>query len=143
MKFKKKLYLDIDGVLLTNKNTKPADDSSLFIEYIVDKFDCFWLTTHCKGDIGNTMKYMARYFDEKTLKVLTEIKATNWTNLKTEAIDFSHEFVWIEDYPFNSEKEVLLSYNRLDSLVLVDLNNRNELRRVIDLFDTNSLLKVK
>src|SRR5690349_1793851 len=99
MNLKKKLYLDIDGVLLTNKHTKVADDSSLFIIYIVDKFDCFWLTTHCKGDAGNAIKYLAGYFDEKTLKVLTEIKATNWTTLKTEAIDFSHEFVWIEDYP--------------------------------------------
>jgi hypothetical protein len=136
MNLKKKLYLDIDGVLLTNKHTKPADDSSLFIEYIVDKFDCFWLTTHCKGDAENAIKYLAGYFDEKILKVLTEIKATNWTTLKTEAIVFSHEFVWIEDYPFKSEKEVLLSYNRLGSLVLVDLNNRNELRRVIEILDT-------
>jgi hypothetical protein len=135
MNLKKTLYLDIDGVLLTNKHTKPADYSSLFIKYIVDKFDCLWLTTHCKGDAGNAIKYLARYFDEKTLKVLTEIKATNWTTLKTEAIDFSQDFIWIDDYPFNSEKEVLLSYNRLDSLVLVDLNNRNELRRVIDLLD--------
>jgi hypothetical protein len=135
MNIKKKLYLDIDGVLLMNKQTKPADDSNLFIEYIVGKFDCFWLTTHCKGDAGNAIKYLAEYFDEKILKILTEIKATNWTTLKTEAIDFSHEFVWIEDYPFNSEKEVLLSYNQLDSLVLVDLNNINELRRVIDLLD--------
>lgn len=135
MNLKKKLYLDIDGVLLTNKHTKPADYSSLFIKYIVEKFDCYWLTTHCKGDPENAIKYLARYYDEKTLKVLTEIKATNWITLKTEAIDFSHDFVWIEDYPFNSEKEVLMSYNRLDNLVLVDRNNREELIRVIDLLD--------
>ena len=128
---KKRLYLDIDGVLLTVKQTIPADHSTAFIEFITERFDCFWLTTHCKGDAQNAINYLSRYFDDRTIQLLHQVKPTNWETLKTEAIDFSHDFFWLEDYPFNSEKEVLIKNNRLASLILVDLNTTNELRRVI------------
>src|SRR5687767_5622444 len=114
MKLLKKIYLDIDGVLLTTKQTKPADASSTFIKFLIENFECYWLTTHCKGDARNAINYLTRYFDEPVLNMLRQVKSTNWTTLKTEAIDFSHDFIWIEDYPFESEKKVLLSYDRLD-----------------------------
>jgi hypothetical protein len=132
MNLKKKLYLDIDGVLLTIKHTRPASCSGAFIEYILSHFDCHWLTTHCKGDVRNVINYLSGYFDKETLAKLSQVKATNWTTLKTEAIDFTNEFYWIEDYPFNSEKEVLIANNCLHRLVLVDLNNKDDLMRVLE-----------
>ena len=47
-----KLYLDIDGVLLHPKEDKAAEHAAELIEYITSEFDCYWLTTHCKGDSG-------------------------------------------------------------------------------------------
>lgn len=135
MNFRKRIYLDIDGVLLTVKQTKPADHSAAFIEYVIKKFECYWLTTHCKGDAGNAIRYLSRYFDQPTLHLLKQVQPTNWETLKTEAIDFAFDFFWLEDYPFNSEKEVLKANNRLGSLILVDLNNINELKRIITLLD--------
>ena len=135
MTLRKRLYLDIDGVLLTIKQTKPADHSVELIKYVVENFDCYWLTTHCKGDARNAIRYLTPYFDVQTLQLLNHIKPTNWDTLKTEAIDFSHEFFWLEDYPFNSEKEVLSNHNRIDSLILVDLNNRDELNRIVNILD--------
>ena len=132
---KKRLYLDIDGVLLTVKQTKPADHSATFIEFIVDNFDCYWLTTHCRGDANNAIRYLTSYFDDQTLQLLNKVKPTNWETLKTEAIDFSHDFFWLEDYPFNAEKEVLSKYNQLQSLILVDLNNKDELKRIVNILD--------
>jgi hypothetical protein len=137
MASKKRLYLDIDGVLLTLKRTKPADHSIAFIEFITATFDCYWLTTHCKGDAKNAIKYLTTYFDEQTLQLLNQVKPTNWDTLKTEAIDFTHNFFWLEDYPFNAEKEVLIKNSRLASLILVDLNTTDELRRVIDVLRIN------
>jgi len=134
---KKRLYLDIDGVLLTVKQTRPADHSTAFIEFITGKFDCYWLTTHCKGDARNAIKYLTPYFDEQTLQLLNQVKPANWETLKTEAIDFSHDFFWLEDYPFNAEKEVLIKNNRLASLVVVDRNTKDELRRVINVLSNN------
>ena len=47
----KKLYIDIDGVLLTIKNTQQPPFAIEFIDFITSIFDCYWLTTHCKtGD---------------------------------------------------------------------------------------------
>jgi hypothetical protein len=137
MPAKKRLYLDIDGVLLTVKQTKPADHSIAFIEFITGAFDCYWLTTHCKGDAKNAISYLTRYFNEQTLQLLHQVKPTSWETLKTEAIDFTHDFFWLEDYPFNSEKEVLIKNNRLASLVVVDLNTTDELRRIIDVLSNN------
>jgi hypothetical protein len=133
MKLKKRLYLDVDGVLLTLKQTKPANHSIAFIEFITKTFECYWLTTHCKGDAHNAIRYLTPYFDEQTLQLLNQVKPTNWDTLKTEAIDFSHDFFWIEDYPFNAEKEVLAKYGRLENLILVDLNNKDELKRIVSL----------
>ena len=137
MSAKKRLYLDIDGVLLTVKQTKPADHSIAFIEFITASFDCYWLTTHCKGDAKNAISYVTRYFNEQTLQLLHQVKPTDWETLKTEAIDFTHDFFWLEDYPFNSEKEVLIKNNSLASLVVVDLNTTDELRRVINVLSNN------
>jgi hypothetical protein len=44
-----KLYLDIDGVLLDYDSGGIANGAVELLEYITKEFDCYWLTTHCKG----------------------------------------------------------------------------------------------
>jgi len=136
----KKLYLDIDGVLLTKRNTSAADNSKEFIDFVIHHFDCYWLTTHCKGNSGTTIQHLAKFFDEKTLEKLSKIKATNWTTLKTESIDFSSDFFWIDDYAFEAEKNVLSANSSLSRLIIVDLNRKDELKRVMNIL-LRSLLK--
>lgn len=134
-KFKivKKLYVDIDGVLLTVKNTEIAEFSIPFIHFITQHFDCYWLTTHCKGINKIALAYLSSYFDPETISVLASIKATNWKTLKTEAIDFSSDFYWIDDYPLQAEIEVLKKYDVANKLIIANLNNRGELYRIIDI----------
>lgn len=127
---KKKLYLDIDGVLLTCKRTAPADGAIEFIAYVVNTFDCYWLTTHCKGGVNKAVHYLAAYFDNPTLQLLAQVKPAYWDALKTEAIDFTLDFVWLEDYPFEAERAVLVLNNCPENLIVVDLNNKDELKRV-------------
>jgi len=127
----KKLYLDIDGVLLTQKQTAPASNVHQFINFITNNFDCYWLTTHCKGNYQTALKYLENYFDKKTLTQLETIKPTNWTTLKTEAIDFTSDFFWLEDFPFQAEVNILDSKNKRDKLITVDLNKSDELLRLI------------
>ena len=121
-----RIYLDIDGVLLTSKNTKAGLNSEYFIDFLVNSFDCFWLTTHCKGDLKPTIKYIEPFFDYTTVESLKQIKATNWNTLKTEAIDFNSDFYWLDDNPFKSEIKVLEDFGLKDRLVIVDLNRNNE-----------------
>ena len=50
---------------------------------------------------------------------------------KTEAIDMSEQFVWLDDRPFLAEIEILKIHNCENKLIIVDLNNPNELKRII------------
>ena len=117
---KTKLYIDIDGVLLKNREDKAVEGISSFIRFIVSNFDCYWLTTHCKGDAQTAMEYLSEYLTYEDLKLLQKVKATDWNTLKTEAIDFTSDFYWIDDYAMNAEKEILQMKGKLDSLILVE-----------------------
>ena len=131
----KNLYLDIDGVILTQKNTKPSENSKELIEFIINNFNCFWLTTHCKGETETTINYLSNFFDKKTIQLLTKIQSTNWTTLKTEAIDFNSDFIWLDDYPFNAEKEILRLNFSQENLIEVNLLREKELLNVIEKLD--------
>ena len=50
--------------------------------------------------------------------------------LKTEAVDFNSEFIWLDDFPFEAEKKVLNKYNRIDALIVVDLKRESELKEL-------------
>jgi len=130
---RKKIYIDIDGVLLTTKKKSIAEHSVEFINYVVDNFDCYWLTTHCKEDSSSAIKYLSMFFDEQILIKIASIKATNWTTLKTEGIDFSSDFYWVDDCPFNAELKTLEKNNCAEKLIVADLNNYNELKRIINM----------
>jgi len=129
----KKLYIDIDGIILSTRPTKAANFAVPFIHYIIENFDCYWLTSQCKGDTGNTLKYLKKYFDEDTMSLLKKIKPTNWKNLKTEAIDFTSDFLWIEDNPMEDEKAVLKASSATDRLLLLEENNPDALLLLISI----------
>ena len=126
------LYLDIDGVLLNYDSNTRADCSIELIDYITNEFDCYWLTTHCKGDATPAIEYLSNYFPAETIEKLKTIKPTYWEDLKTEGINFDKNFIWLDDYPFQAELSVLEHLGVSDSLYKVDLKNRNELLTVID-----------
>ena len=129
----KKLYLDIDGVILTTKRTKPADFAIPFIDFATNHYDCYWLTTHCKGNTSIPLAYLAEHFDKATIGKLQKIKPTNWSTLKTEAIDFLSDFIWLDDNPFASEINILTAHLAKDKLIIVDLNKPDELKRVLEI----------
>jgi hypothetical protein len=123
-----KLYLDIDGVLLTAKHTRAADGVEEFVDFVTTHFECYWLTTHCKGESRTALKYLAQFMQPETIKKLEDaVRPTNWDALKTEAIDFKSDFCWLDDNPFQSELARLQAEGVSNRLVLVDLNHVNEL----------------
>lgn len=124
-----KIYIDIDGVLL-KKNLIIPDYAEEFISFLTINFDCYWLTTHCRGGNNAAIDYLSKYYDEETMEHLAIIKKTDWTSLKTEAIDLRSAFIWLDDYPFESEKRVLKAHHQNNALIIVDLNRKNELIRI-------------
>lgn len=124
----KKLYLDIDGILLMNRNPRAADGAIELIDLILSRFDCYWLTTHCRENSStNALRRLALYFPESVIEKLKQIKSTQWNTLKTEAIDFNSDFCWLDDYVLEAEKKELERHKCLNNLLLVDLKNDNDL----------------
>lgn len=121
------IYLDIDGVLL-NHGAK-AEGADEFLEFVTRNFEAFWLTTHCKGNADVPFRLLRdRGFD---INWILRIKPTNWDVLKTDAIDFSKPFLWLEDSPLASEQAALIAAGKEDCLVLVDLNKKPGMLREI------------
>lgn len=129
----RKLYIDIDGVLITAKNPVAPVGIDYFIQFITSNFNCYWLTTHCKGDSTHCLNYLKDYLSERSISALSQVKPTNWDSLKTEAINFEEPFFWLDDYIFSMEKKIIEQVGRIDSLILVDLRQKNELSRIINI----------
>ncbi|MBQ7812058.1 MAG: hypothetical protein IJZ70_06595 [Bacteroidales bacterium] len=127
-----KLYLDIDGVLLNYGGDSIAKHSIEFIDYVTNEFDCYWLTTHCKGDSTPAIEYLSIYFPQETIEKLKRIKPTYREDLKTEGIDFDSNFIWLDDYPFQAEIAVLGNFGASESLYRVNLANEDELHKVME-----------
>ena len=138
--FKRKLYLDVDGVLLTTKNTRAADGAEEFIDYALSNYDCYWLTSHCRdGNSEQVLGLLAQYFPDDVMDKLTKIKPTKWETLKTEGIDLESDFYWLDDYAFEEEKKILDLHCRHYSLILVNLDNENELLEKIRFIENQKL----
>ncbi len=129
----KKIYIDIDGVLLTSRHTQPAPGAVQLIEHVTKHFDCYWLTSYCKGDNRPVLDLLSAYFDKETMNKFESVKATNWRTLKTDAIDLHSDFYWLDDHPMSAEIQLLREHGRLDSLIVVDLKREDELKRIIEL----------
>lgn len=117
------IYLDIDGVLLT-KQGEPASHLQEFLEYVTQNHTPYWLTTHCNGDPTFAVEHLKRKLPSELHQYLELIRPTNWDVLKTDGIDFTQDFRWLEDSVMQSEQEVLRKHNVLHKLILVDLKSR-------------------
>ena len=127
-----RIYIDIDGVLLDYHSGTYAKGAVELIEYVTREFDCYWLTTHCKGDSAPAVDYLSEYFPPEVIRQIQKIKPTYWEDLKTEGIDFDSNFIWLDDYPFQAEMDVLNNFGVSDSLLKVNLNNEGELLRILE-----------
>lgn len=133
----KKLYIDIDGVLLTIKNTQRPQYAVEFIDYITSAFDCYWLTSHCKeGDTKHLIQYLSQYYGTRTIEKLRKIKPTSWKNAKVEAIFMLSDFYWLDDFVFDFEKRILKGFYKIDRLIEVNLNYENELKHIKELLES-------
>ena len=117
-----KMYLDIDGVLLgTHKgSTELAYGASEFLLYAAENFDCYWLTTHCKGDVDAPMEYLRKYVDRDTFEVLKRVKATHFDVFKTEALSPEDDFLWIDDQLLRTEQDWLESNSIRSSWIQIN-----------------------
>ncbi|MBE3143473.1 MAG: hypothetical protein IMZ61_06045 [Planctomycetes bacterium] len=125
-----KVYIDIDGVLLRNGKNGPEliPRFRRVIRYLCANFDCYWLTTHVRHGSGRAgaIAKLTPYLKKSRIDpaILDSIKPTEWETLKTEAIDFSRPFIWLDDDPLPTERRILQEKGCADSLVDIDWRKR-------------------
>lgn len=120
------IYLDIDGVLLhdsLDQRGVPANHSEELIKFLVDNFQVYWLTTHCHGGGNNAPEYLKNRFPNLGTYI-EKIKPTDWGSWKTDAIDFGHDFRWLDDDVYKPELDKLTAHNSLDKLIKVNLREK-------------------
>ncbi len=133
----KNIYLDIDGTLISdglNDFGKPAPYLKEFLQALNDSdYDVYWLTTHCHdGDLTHLQEYLQRFLPEDVYAFTTDYKPTVWDKHKTESIDFSKDFVWLDDDASLQEREVLYTHNAEHKLIEIDLReNKYQLKDII------------
>ena len=132
----KKIYIDVDGVLLTTSNIRAAKGAVDLLYFVLQNFDCYWLTTHCHdNDTTQVISYLSQFFYPSVVEKFKAIKPAAWNTLKTEGIDFDSDFVWLDDYPMQRERKVLEQRGCLKKLIQVNLDNKDELFHVIQKLD--------
>lgn len=105
---------------------KPVAYAIEFLEEITTKHNCYWLTTHCRGGENRAPEYLLRMLPVEMESMLRKIQPTDWNALKTDAIDFTQDFRWFDDYALEAEIEKLRKNNCLDKFVRVDLKGDPE-----------------
>lgn len=116
------IYLDIDGVLLIDEK-HAAPHASEFLRHILSKYPntTYWLTTHCWKGQNRAKQVIAPYLETDVVKLVDLIKPTDWTDMKTEAIDFSQDFLWLDDDLWPEEMQSLEDNNATGNFIMVDL----------------------
>lgn len=133
-----KIYLDIDGVLITSDG-KPSPHVYELLRYCVASHECFWLTTHCRfDDPESAILYLTDVLEDKCIPLLKQIKGVSWDILKTDAIDFSSDFLWLDDYLMQSEEKILEDNNAREKHILIELKkNPEQLKEILFNFTEN------
>src|SRR3989344_7981659 len=132
------IYLDIDGVILT-RGVVPASHLSRFLKYILDNYSVFWLTSKYHGETKKILMYLSKFLTPEIISLLGQIKPTSFDLDKTEAIDFSRNFFWLDDELFDSEKNTLRMHNVYDSWIELDLRKNPD--QLLYLVNRKLLLK--
>ena len=128
------IYLGIDGVLLINdKHAAPHADE--FLQHVLEKYpdSTFWLTTHNWQGENRTKEVLTPYLKPETVELLDRVKPSEWKELKTDAIDFSRDFLWFDDDLWPDELKVLEDNNATGRFVMINLDKDPDmLKKLID-----------
>lgn len=132
-----KIYLDIDGTLIHEAIHRAGEPADGLVEFIkaLRPYNVYWLTTHCmEGDPVHAQKIMKSVLPEELHVDIDRIKPTKWNVLKTEAIDFEGEFMWLDNDVLAIERDILKMKALGDKQWLIDVNleeNPEQLSEII------------
>lgn len=117
-----RLYLDIDGTILSNEQGEGPNSKALklgsidFLEWAVKEFDCYWLTAWAVDGENADITHDLDPFLPPSCR---GIPVARWRSLKTEA--FAREdgnFLWADDSVLHAEYKWLNERDWSDRVVL-------------------------
>lgn len=129
------VYLDIDGVLLANENNA-ANYADEFPQAVLAAYpeSTYWLTTHNWRGENRTKEVLAPHLRPETIPLLDKIKPSVWNEMKTDGINFSEKFIWLDDDLWQDELKVLERHNATDNFILIDLQkNPDQLKDIAEI----------
>lgn len=129
------VYLDIDGILLANENNA-ANYADEFLQAVLAAYpdSTYWLTTHNWRGENRTKEVLAPHLKPETVLLLDKIKPSVWNEMKTDGINFSEKFIWLDDDLWQDELKVLERHNATDNFVLIDLQkNPDQLKDIAEI----------
>ena len=129
------IYLDIDGVLLANEKSA-ANYADEFLQAVLAAYpdSTYWLTTHNWRGENRTKEVLAPHLRPETVPLLDKIKPSVWNEMKTDGINFSEKFIWLDDDLWEDELKVLERHNTTDNFILIDLKkDPNQLKTIAEL----------
>ena len=95
-----RIYLDIDGTLI-HEDVRNYGKPALGLEYfltVLQGHETFWLTTHCRDGNPDKARILLKAVVSPSLhSEIDRIKPTIWDTQKIEAIDWTQEFIWLDN----------------------------------------------
>ena len=129
------IYLDIDGVLLANEN-QAANYADELIQAVLKQYpeSTYWLTTHNWKGENRTKEVLAPHLKPETVALLDQIKPSVWNEMKTDGINFSEKFIWLDDDLWEDELKVLEEHNATDNFILIDIQkDPDQLKKIAEI----------
>ncbi len=110
----KRLYLEVDGVLLTRygQSTSLAAHAGEFLEFALSRFECFWCTRFCAED------QLRRFVPANVVNFMRPVQLAPFSVLKTEAM--TGDFYWIDSSPIAAEISDLCRRGALDRWIEIN-----------------------
>jgi hypothetical protein len=110
-----KLFLDIDGVLLTKRGNL-AEGAETFLLWAIRNHDPFWISTRTRdGSHRGALRAFHDMIDPATIRA---IRPTQWDTLKTEPLPLgTRDWAWIDDEILHTERAILTDNGALDRFV--------------------------
>ena len=141
---RRKIYLDVDGVFLRSPNLgvwngewEVAPHAIEFLDWAVANHAPLWLTS--RDMLGNGEGIAAAFTNvigggTKLLELASKIPSQAWESAKTTAIDFSDDFIWLDDCPRTDDLLTLEREGAVNCWIEVNTDLRPEdLLRVMQL----------
>lgn len=134
------IYLDMSGVLLVN-GTHAANYADEFLQAILEKYpdSTYWITARSRNDETHAKKVLVSCLKPETIQLIDKVKQAEWSELKTDAINFDEDFLWFDDDIWPDELKVLEEHEAAQQFILIKLEKDPDmLKKLTEVIKSNA-----